>query len=118
MSFVPKDKRYRPLGLPHNRTDDLGYLYEALSRPIANQHMEPFWVEFQPRKSEDLTFYQHVGEEFLYIFEGELEFQGAGRTIIMQPGDSLYFDANIPHAARSLKNRKTAALAVIYSPDE
>ena len=118
ISFVPKDQRYRPLGLPHNRTDNLGYRYQALSRPIPNQHMEPFWVEFHPRSSDETTFYQHIGEEFLFVQEGRLEFQGAGQTLIMEPGDSLYFDASIPHAARSLNNQKAGAIAVIYSPDD
>lgn len=118
ISFVPRDKRYRPLGIPHNRTDNLGYRYQALSHPIAHQHMEPFWVEFHPRSDNETTFYQHAGEEFIYLQEGILEFQGAGRTIILEPGDSLYFDANIPHAARSLNNQKASAIAVIYSPDE
>jgi transcriptional regulator with XRE-family HTH domain len=118
ISFVPRDKRYRPLGLPHHRTDNIGYMYQALSRPIANQHMEPFWVEFQPRRADEISFYQHVGEEFIYVQDGHLEFQGAGQTIVLQPGDSLYFDANILHAVRSLNNQKASAVAVIYSPDE
>ena len=118
ISLVPKDKRYQPLGLPHSRTDNLGYHYQALSHPIANQHMEPFWVEFHPRKADETVFYQHTGEEFIYLQDGILEFQGAGRTIVLEPGDSLYFDANIPHAARSLNNKTASAIAVIYSPEE
>lgn len=118
ISFVPRDQRYRLLGMPHSRTDNLGYLYQALSHPLANQHMEPFWVEFLPRSSEETTFYQHAGEEFIYLQEGILEFQGAGRTIVLEPGDCLYFDAGIPHAARSLNNRKAGAIAVIYAPDD
>ena len=80
--------------------------------------MEPFWVEFQPRSAEETIFYQHVGEEFIYVQDGVLEFQSAGQTIILESGDSLYFDASIPHAARSLKNKKASAIAVIYNPDE
>lgn len=118
ISFVPRDQRYRLLGMPHSRTDNLGYQYQALSHPLANQHMEPFWVEFFPRSGEETTFYQHTGEEFIYLQEGLLEFQGANRTIVLRPGDCLYFDASIPHAARSLNNQKAGAIAVIYAPDD
>ncbi|MCP4748464.1 MAG: helix-turn-helix domain-containing protein [Desulfobacteraceae bacterium] len=118
ISYVPKNKRYRVQGLPHNRTQDLGYYYQALSRPIANQHMEPFWIEFNPRSKQDVEFYQHVGEEFIHLQQGRLEFQAGERTIVMEPGDSLYFNSSIAHAARSLNNQKASAIAVIYSPHD
>lgn len=40
------------------------------------------------------------------------------RTISMQGGDSLYFDSSLPHSGRSLNGKKTAALVVIYTPEE
>ncbi|HTY22545.1 MAG TPA: cupin domain-containing protein, partial [Desulfomonilaceae bacterium] len=61
-------------------------------------------------------FYNHRGEEFLYVLSGSMEFRGADRIIKLGPGDSLYFDAGISHAVRGLRGKKVRALAVIYAP--
>jgi transcriptional regulator with XRE-family HTH domain len=50
-SFVPFQQRALSIGLPHNRPDRQGFSYQLLTDPIADQHMEPFWVEFQPREN-------------------------------------------------------------------
>ena len=104
--------------LPHNRPQKLGYRYVALAHPIVNQHMEPFWVHFEPREERDSVYYQHPGEEFLYVQEGQLEFEGADQTIVIAPGDSLYFKSNIPHTVRNVGKKKASALAVLYTPDD
>ena len=117
ISVVRKDQRYQLEGLPHNRPEQSGYLYRALTRPIDHQMMEPFWVEFQPRNPGEVPCYQHVGEEFIHVQEGRLEFKGADQTIVLQPGDSLYFDSSLPHALRSLENKPAKAVVVIYAPE-
>jgi transcriptional regulator with XRE-family HTH domain len=114
ISFVPFQQRAQSIGLPHNRPDRQGYSYQILTHPIADQHMEPFWVEFQPRDIGDMTFFHHSGEEFLYVQEGLLEFRSGDQTITLAPGDSLYFDATIPHAARSLNQKNACALVVLF----
>lgn len=117
ISVVRKHQRYQPDGLPHHRPEQLGYLYQALTRPIDHQKMEPFWVEFQPRNTGEVHSYYHVGQEFIHVQEGRLEFKAADQTIVLDPGDSLYFDSRIPHALRSLDNQPAKAVVVIYAPD-
>ena len=117
ISVVRKNQRYQFEGLPHNRPEQSGYLYQALTRPIDHQKMEPFWVEFQPRNPGEVPSYHHIGEEFIHVQEGCLEFKGADQTIVLHAGDSLYFDSSIPHAVRSLDNKPAKAVVVIYAPD-
>ncbi len=118
ISLVPLSERSRLPDIPHNRPGCIGYLYQALSRPIDDKHMEPFWVEFPTRDVVDMTYSIHEGEEFIYVQNGELEMRIGERTISMQAGDSLYFDSSLPHAARSLNGEKTTALVIIYTPEE
>jgi transcriptional regulator with XRE-family HTH domain len=115
ISFIPADQRLKIAAMPHNRPDRTGYSYQALTRPITNQHMEPFWVELQPRKSHQLEYFNHSGEEFLFVQEGQLEFFGGDQTLLLNAGDSLYFDATIPHAARCAGPAVTKALVVLYA---
>ncbi len=79
--------------------------------------MEPFLVEIEPRDEKNTPIYHHSGEEFLFVLEGELEFRGDDRVIVLKRGDSLYFDSQIPHALRGLSGKKVRVLAVIFSPE-
>jgi mannose-6-phosphate isomerase-like protein (cupin superfamily) len=63
-----------------------------------------------------MTFYNHLGEEFLFVLEGSVEFRGGERIIELVAGDSLYFDSEIPHAVRSVGQERAKVIAVVYSP--
>ncbi len=118
ISVVRKDARQGQVKLPHNRPENSGYRYVPLAQPIIDQHMEPFWVQFEPAANRDPDYYQHAGEEFLYVLEGELEFLTEGQKIAINPGDSLYFKSSIPHTVRNLGRRPASAVAVIYGAKE
>lgn len=118
LSVVRKNDRRETVRLPHNRPKQSGYRYFSLANPVINQHMEPFWVRFESRAESSGTFYQHPGEEFLYVHEGRLEFKTEGDSIVLTPGDSLYFKSGIPHMVRNVGEDPAYAVAVIYTPEE
>jgi transcriptional regulator with XRE-family HTH domain len=117
ISVVRRADRQEVAKLPHNRPQKLGYRYIALSNPIINQHMEPFWVRFESREQHARAYYQHPGEEFLYVQEGQLIFEGGEEAIVLGPGDSLYFESSMPHLVKNIKKTPASAIAVIYTPD-
>lgn len=94
----------------------VGYRYESLAYPWSDKHMEPFLVEIDARPETEMTFYNHLGEEFLFVLEGSVEFRGGERIIELVAGDSLYFDSEIPHAVRSVGQERAKVIAVVYSP--
>ncbi|RLB42276.1 MAG: Cro/Cl family transcriptional regulator [Deltaproteobacteria bacterium] len=116
ISVVRAEERKEIMSHMQMEARRIGYRYESLAYHLPDKKMEPFMVEVEPRDEDASIFYKHKGEEFLFVMEGELEFRGAGRVIILKPGDSLYFDSEIPHALRGLRGKKVRALAVIYSP--
>lgn len=118
LSVVRENDRRETVRLPHNRPKQSGYRYFSLAHPVINQHMEPFWVRFESRAESSGTFYQHPGEEFLYVHEGRLEFKTEGDSIILTPGDSLYFKSGIPHMVQNVGEDPAYAIAVIYTPKE
>lgn len=118
ISLVRRHARQTTEKLPHNRPDNLGYHYVSLAHPIIDQHMEPFWVQFEPREERDTAYYQHPGEEFIFVQEGRLEFEGAGQTIVVEPGDSLYFKSSIPHMVKNIGKNTASAIAVLYASEE
>ncbi|MGV3656015.1 MAG: helix-turn-helix domain-containing protein [Noviherbaspirillum sp.] len=93
-----------------------GYDYMALANKKRHKHMEPFIMVFPSNVDTDVRF-EHEGEEFLFILEGEVEFsvesEGKPRVWVLSPGDSVYFDSRIPHRGRSLK-AESRALVVVF----
>lgn len=117
VAVVRKDERQRVFSRLHTKHGEGGYNYEALAYTRNAKHMEPFLVEFEPRPKEELTFLNHRGEEFVFLFKGKLAFYAQEREIVLGPGDSLYFDADIPHAFRALQGKKAQAIVVVYGEE-
>ncbi len=100
----------RQLGRP-----DGGYFYESLAYKKSRKSMEPFLVEFERKGREEVSFYSHEGEEFIFVLEGNLEFQTKDEVHQLKAGDSLYFESDVPHGYRALGRRNAKAIAVIFS---
>jgi transcriptional regulator with XRE-family HTH domain len=92
-----------------------GYDYASLAYNLEHQHMEPFLFRF-PANLEKHVYFEHDGEEFIYILKGSVEFKIGDETLVLHAGDSLYFDARIPHKGRALDS-EAEALTVILSTE-
>jgi quercetin dioxygenase-like cupin family protein len=53
----------------------------------------------------------HPGEEIIYVLEGTLEYEIAGKVTQVKPGDVLFVPAGTPHLARNLGTGRGAELA-------
>lgn len=114
MVVVRKEDRYGIAKGPH--ISHIGYQYEPLAYPKPHKSMEPFIVHMEQREAADIVFNNHKGEEFLYVLEGELEFRYGEERVLLNEGDSLYFDSSIPHGYRGI-NGTVKTIAVIYRPN-
>lgn len=92
----------------------LTYNYESLAYRLPGKHMEPFLVEFALDAEAPARPVTHVGEEFLYILEGEVEFLSGDERLILRAGDSIYFYSSAPHALRAVGTVTPRAIAVLY----
>lgn len=115
--IVRKKERKKVFRRIHEDPAKVGYYYESLAYPKADRHMEPFQVEFEAKKKEDLIFFNHQGEEFVFVLEGQLEFNYENEVYLLEPGDSLYFDSSLPHAFRAVGGQNALAIDVIYAAD-
>jgi transcriptional regulator with XRE-family HTH domain len=114
---VRKNERKQVFRRIHEDPSKVGYYYESLAYPKADKHMEPFQVQFEIKRKEDLIFFTHKGEEFVFILEGQLEFNYENETFLLEVGDSLYFDSSLPHAFRATGKKNALAIDVIYASD-
>lgn len=90
------------------------YIYQNLAYNFKNKKIEPFLVTVEP-KDEDFEIHatRHEGQEYNYVLEGRLEIQINGKSLILEEGDSIYFDAKYPHGAKALGGKSVRFLAVI-----
>lgn len=92
-----------------------GYRYESLGHQKQNRRMEPFLVTLPPAGAPHSSPNQHVGEEILFVLDGQVELSLAGHTDIFNPGDSIYYDSQLPHLVRCHGDKPATLLAVIYA---
>jgi transcriptional regulator with XRE-family HTH domain len=92
----------------------LGYTYEALAYKKAFKHMEPFLVTFEAKEPDDVIKFSHEGEEFHFLLEGQLEFSSEEETIVLNPGDSIYFESDQLHGFRAVGDKPAKALVTVY----
>ena len=88
------------------------YHYEALGARFAGKAMEPFIVTVEP-SLKDVHLNSHPGQEFNYVLSGSLMLTVGENTLVLTPGDSIYFDASAPHGMRADGNEPATFLAVI-----
>lgn len=90
------------------------YKYEALASGFRGRIVDPFVVTVEP-KSDDTPIYlnSHKGQEFNYILEGSMLLEFKDKQLILNEGDSIYFDSSLPHGMRALDNKQVKFLAII-----
>lgn len=115
IEIVRADSRKRVKRRFPRGKDPLSYSYESLAFQKLDKHMEPFMVEFDANIDEKVPKLSHKGEEFVHLIEGELEFLTGDDVTRLYPGDSLYFESQIPHAFKGVGKTKARAIVVIYS---
>ncbi|MFS8145763.1 MerR family transcriptional regulator [Rhizobium sp. R635] len=77
--------------------------------------VEPYLITLTADSDVFPTF-QHEGMEFLYMLEGEVIYRHGDQLFHMQPGDSLFFDADAPHGPEQLVKLPSKYLSIISYP--
>lgn len=90
------------------------YSYQDLAAGFQNRVMAPFLVTVEPTTQETpMTLNTHEGQEFNFVIEGTLEISVAGKINILNPGDTIMFDAQKPHGLRAMNGKSVKILAII-----
>lgn len=90
------------------------YKYQSLAAGFMNRHADPFIVTVEPKPDDAPVYYNsHNGQEFNYVLEGRLLLSINGKDLILNEGDSLYFNSKLPHGMKALDGKTVRFLAVI-----
>ncbi len=88
------------------------YHFESLVFPAGDRKLDAYHAEFNPIDAAKLQPHEHPGVEFLHLMRGKLEIRIGRETHLLQAGDSIYFDATVPHSYRRLGSAPCGALVV------
>jgi transcriptional regulator with XRE-family HTH domain len=80
--------------------------------------VEPLVVTLAPNADSGKTPIVHTGREFVYCLEGQLGYTVDTETYLLEPGDSLLFEAYLPHHWKNLGSSPSRNLLVLCPMDE
>ncbi len=90
------------------------YKYQSLASGFRGRNADPFMVLVEPKPEGSIIEQNsHEGQEFDFVTEGRLELTIKNKTLILNQGDSIYFDSSLPHCMRALDDKAVRFLAVI-----
>ncbi len=89
------------------------YHYESLAAQFGKRMMDPFLVTVEPKDAAPIHLNSHPGDEFNYVISGKLLLRIDGHDLVLESGDSLYFDSSKPHGMAALDGKPASFLAVI-----
>jgi transcriptional regulator with XRE-family HTH domain len=91
---------------------------ESLTEGPVDPCLEPFLATLQPGAGTGAEPVVHLGEEFVFCLEGEVEYTVAAHTYRLEAGDSLMFQAHQPHCWHNAGPAPARLLLVFHAADE
>ena len=93
-----------------------GHQYVLLGHALhSDLTIEPYLIKLE-NSSDVFPVFQHDGLELIYILEGEVLYRHGDSTYVLQPGDSLFFDADALHGPEEMIRLPIRYLSVIGYP--
>ncbi|MGO4853669.1 helix-turn-helix domain-containing protein [Phaeovulum sp. W22_SRMD_FR3] len=95
-----------------------GHQYNLLGHIGSNNSgvvVEPYLITLSSAADVFPTF-QHAGIELLYMLDGVVDYRHGDEIYRLEPGDSLFFDADAPHGPEGLIQLPARYLSVISYP--
>ena len=90
------------------------YKYQSLAAGFSKRKADPFLVTVHPKEEDEPMFLNsHPGQEFNMVLSGRLLLSINGKELILEEGDSIYFNSELPHGMKALDGEKVCFLAMI-----
>lgn len=97
-----------------------GHQYKLLGHIGSNSSgviVEPYLIQLTSESDTFKTF-QHEGIEMIYMLEGKVDYRHGSDMFPLEPGDTLFFDADAPHGPERLVQLPARYLSIISYPRE
>jgi len=91
---------------------------EDLGPGLRGRGLEPILVTLRAWADSGSSPIVHTGLEFVYCLEGTVEYDIEGESYRLEPGDSLLFEAHLPHRWQNPESDPARAIMVLSPSDE
>ncbi len=92
-----------------------GHQYQLLGHSLhGDVSVEPYLITLT-ESSDVFPLFQHEGIEFIYMLSGRLVYRHGSSTYTLEPGDSLFFDADVSHGPEELTQLPVKFITVMSS---
>lgn len=93
-----------------------GHTYHLLAYDQGPSKLfEPFLITIDEQYEHSPVF-EHPGTEFIYMLEGRMEYRHGSAVYVLEPGDALTFNGEVPHGPGELFERPVRFITVIIYP--
>jgi DNA-binding XRE family transcriptional regulator len=93
-------------------------IMEDLGTGMARFGAEPLIVTLEAGADSGRNPIVHTGREFVYCLEGRVAYSVDTETYLLEPGDSLLFEAYLPHRWKNADDTPSRVLLVLCPLDE
>ena len=80
--------------------------------------LEPFLITLKPGTLREEGPSEHSGEEFLFVLEGKVAITLLDHEEILEVGDSIHYQATLPHRVACAGEEPATVLAVVHAGEE
>ena len=92
-------------------------IIEGLGKRLKGQELEPFFVSLAPDSEGGERQVIHPGHEFVYCVRGSVDYEIDGNVYVLGEGDSLLFEAQLPHHWRNPTSETAELLLILQTLD-
>lgn len=92
------------------------YSYRTLTPGAADKHLRAFMVTIEPKEYHKMVEYKHPGEEFIFVYQGELELTLGSKVFRLKQGETIHFDSETKHKLRNISDDKCELIVTLYTP--
>ena len=88
---------------------------QNLGKDLAGNSVQPFIVTLEPGVGSGNRMIVHTGHEFVFCLKGSIRYEVDQQEFILSAGDSLVFEAHLPHCWKN-NDIETAQILLILNP--
>jgi electron transfer flavoprotein alpha subunit/transcriptional regulator with XRE-family HTH domain len=92
------------------------YSYRTLTPGAADKHLRSFMVTIEPKEKHKIVEYKHPGEEYIFVYKGELELTLGKKLIHLKQGETIHFDSETKHKLQNISNDPCELIVTLYTP--
>jgi transcriptional regulator with XRE-family HTH domain len=92
--------------------EKVAFDFESLDFLATDRKFNAYLADFRTVPAGEIRVHQHSGVEFIYVLKGKLGLKIGTEQEVLEAGDSLYFDSQLPHGYSRLGSKPCSAVVI------